>query len=415
MACAIPSNALLALFSATSWGGGDFSGGMGVKASGGQAPQAVRFVLLAHLLSLAALVSMALCWTGIASRKDTHQAQDSSVHYQTDRAQAADHPRRPAQRSRIWRASWRGMPAGPVKKQLFLRILSALKHFQCKCNATPRLPWAFSPMKTPLHSLRGVPINTENAITPQTGSAPGSLGQAAAALWAMLAGLTGALGVVTFYIALSRGSMGIPAALSGLLAAGIPALASSRMEGAPSHLRLAGFALAGGAIWLIAAENSSQRDGSRGSLAPALFSGVMFGVYFIALKMANPLGLIASMAIARFASVTLCLLVLAALAAARRCVPALRQTRQPAPELSIHRAAVWGWAGAVALLDTGGNLLFMAATRMGRLDVASVLASLYPAGTILLAAWVLHERPTQRQVVGMMAALAAVILITRPV
>jgi drug/metabolite transporter (DMT)-like permease len=376
MACAIPSNALLALFSATSWGGGDFSGGMGVKASGGQAPQAVRFVLLAHLLSLVALVSMALCWTGIASRKDTHQAQDSSVHYQADRAQAADHPWRPVQRSRIWRASRRGMPAGPDKKQIFPRSLSAL--------------------------------------TPQFGSAPGSLGQAAAALWAIVAGLTGALGVVTFYIALSRGSMGIPAALSGLLAAGIPALASSRMEGAPSHLRLAGFALAGGAIWLIAAENSSQRDGSRGSLAPALFSGVMFGVYFIALKMANPLGLIASMAIARFASVTLCLLVLVALAAARRCVPALRPTRQPAPELSIHRPAVWGWAGAVALLDTGGNLLFMAATRMGRLDVASVLASLYPAGTILLAAWVLHERPTQRQVVGMMAALAAVILITLP-
>jgi drug/metabolite transporter (DMT)-like permease len=44
--------------------------------------------------------------------------------------------------------------------------------------------------------------------------------------------------------------------------------------------------------------------------------------------------------------------------------------------------------------------------------VAAVLASLYPASTILLAAWRLHEKPTRRQVVGMVVALAAVVMIT---
>jgi drug/metabolite transporter (DMT)-like permease len=57
-------------------------------------------------------------------------------------------------------------------------------------------------------------------------------------------------------------------------------------------------------------------------------------------------------------------------------------------------------------------MLFLAATRLGRLDVAAVLSSLYPAGTILLAAWLLHERPTRRQLTGMAAALAAVVMIT---
>ncbi|MFP5232940.1 MAG: EamA family transporter [Acidobacteriota bacterium] len=377
MALAIHSNALLALSSAASWGGGDFSGGMGVKASGGRAPQAVRFVLLAHILSLAALVSIALYWTGIASGKDAHRSQGSALHYQKDNTNSAVHPQRPEQQNQIRRTSWQGIRAGRPQEQLYLRILSALG--------------------------------------PLPSAAPAWRGRAAAALWAILAGLTGALGLVAFYIALSRGGMGISAALSGLLAAGIPAVASSRIDGAPSDLRLAGFALAGGAIWLIAARDSPESDGiSRGSLTLALFSGVMFGVYFIALKMATPLGLIASMAIARFTSVTLCSLVLAAPAIAKRCVPALRQAQQPAPKLRPNRLAVWGWACAVALLDTGGNLLFMAATRMGRLDVASVLASLYPAGTILLAAWLLHERPTQRQVLGMMAALAAVMMITLP-
>ena len=62
--------------------------------------------------------------------------------------------------------------------------------------------------------------------------------------------------------------------------------------------------------------------------------------------------------------------------------------------------------------DTSGNFLFVAATRIGRLDVAAVLCSLYPASTILLAAWLLKERTSRRQAWGMAAALVAVALIS---
>ncbi|MDQ2834557.1 MAG: EamA family transporter, partial [Acidobacteriota bacterium] len=70
------------------------------------------------------------------------------------------------------------------------------------------------------------------------------------------------------------------------------------------------------------------------------------------------------------------------------------------------------WAIATAVMDSSGNLLYIAATRAGRLDVAAVLASLYPASTILLAAWALHEKPTPRQGLGMAVAAAAVVMIT---
>jgi uncharacterized membrane protein len=70
-----------------------------------------------------------------------------------------------------------------------------------------------------------------------------------------------------------------------------------------------------------------------------------------------------------------------------------------------------GFAMGTALLDTSGNLLFLAATRAGRLDVAAVLGSLYPASTILLAALALGERPTRRQALGMVTAVFAVTLI----
>jgi drug/metabolite transporter (DMT)-like permease len=83
----------------------------------------------------------------------------------------------------------------------------------------------------------------------------------------------------------------------------------------------------------------------------------------------------------------------------------------PGAQVRIGRGAVM-WSLGTAVMDTSGNLLYIAATRAGRLDVASVLASLYPATTILLAAWTLNESPTRRQGFGMAVAVVAVVLIT---
>ena len=63
-------------------------------------------------------------------------------------------------------------------------------------------------------------------------------------------------------------------------------------------------------------------------------------------------------------------------------------------------------------LDTLGTLFFIQATRVGRLDVAAIVGSMYPAGTILLAALVLREWPTRRQFTGIGMALAAVALLS---
>jgi drug/metabolite transporter (DMT)-like permease len=77
----------------------------------------------------------------------------------------------------------------------------------------------------------------------------------------------------------------------------------------------------------------------------------------------------------------------------------------------LNRTAVL-WALGAGALDTSGNLLFIAATRAGRLDVAAVVASLYPASTIVLAGWLLKERLSRRQWWGMAVAAGAVVIIT---
>ena len=72
----------------------------------------------------------------------------------------------------------------------------------------------------------------------------------------------------------------------------------------------------------------------------------------------------------------------------------------------------WLFGVLAGSLDTLGNLFYIQTTRLGRLDTAAMICSLYPAGTILLAALVLREWPTRRQFTGIALALFAVALLS---
>ncbi len=222
--------------------------------------------------------------------------------------------------------------------------------------------------------------------------------------WGVCGGVIAGISLVGFYMALASGHMGSAAAVSGLLCAAVPAVVSGFTEGFPGWFRLAGFLVAGAAIWLIASSAEPGAQSSRDAVLLAIISGLGFGVYFVMLKMAGNAGLLWPMAAARIGSATAAGILLVLMLLFQR------PTERAA--FGVNRLRTLAWIVAGAALDTGGNLSFLAASRAGRLDVAAVLASIYPASTILLAAWLLHERTNTRQRWGMVLALPAVVLIT---
>jgi drug/metabolite transporter (DMT)-like permease len=66
---------------------------------------------------------------------------------------------------------------------------------------------------------------------------------------------------------------------------------------------------------------------------------------------------------------------------------------------------------AAGFLDVLANAIFVVAAREGLLSLVSVVSSLYPASTVILARVVLHERVDRRQQVGLALALVGVVLI----
>ncbi|HEX6495858.1 MAG TPA: EamA family transporter [Acidobacteriaceae bacterium] len=225
------------------------------------------------------------------------------------------------------------------------------------------------------------------------------------AVYGALAGLACGTGVMVLYKALALGGMGLTAAVSGVLAAMLPVLWAFWTEGLPRVPQIAGIVLAAVAIWMIARAPGSPS--SKKAILLGAAAGASFGCLFILLKLAGRGGVLWPLAWSRVASTTLAAAVTALGMRRNRVAKA-----EPQPRVSWPGWAVLGLIAMAGLFDASGNTFYTIAARLGRLDIAAVLSSLYPAGTIVLAAALLKERTTRSQAAGMALALVAVVLIS---
>jgi drug/metabolite transporter (DMT)-like permease len=214
----------------------------------------------------------------------------------------------------------------------------------------------------------------------------------ASLLWSIVAGALGGLALVFFYRALSQGNMGLIAPVAAVLGAAIPTIVSAFTNGFPSKVKIIGFFLAGVGVWLISrTEGATARPEG---LGVAVLAGIGFAGFYLCISRtgdANALWVGTCSRVGSFAVTGLIVLF-------GRYV-----RRVPGPVLVI--------AIAAGILDIAGSIAFVRAEQVGRLDVAVVLCSLYPAVTVLLARIFLHEHFSRARTFGMVAALVAVPMI----
>jgi len=213
--------------------------------------------------------------------------------------------------------------------------------------------------------------------------------------WGAAAGVSGGIGVTALYGALAVGRMGVVAPLTAALSGSLPALYDLLRGTALRPLSLVGLAIALVAIVVVSASGDLEERAEMPAraIALAVLAGVGFTGCFIFFSLAAKTSGLMPLLAARVVSVAM----LMAVTFARRGHVTL------APDA---RASAYG-AGA---LDAAANVTMLTAIRIGPLAVASVLGSLYPVVTILLARVVLKERLRPVQRIGVVLALAAVML-----
>ncbi len=217
--------------------------------------------------------------------------------------------------------------------------------------------------------------------------------------WGLVAGLGGGIGTGFLYRGLASGRMAVVSPLSAVGSAVVPVLVGALTGERLSAAVWSGIALALPAIWLVArAPEPEPSAPARTSLAEGVVDGILsglgFGVLFAALgQVPDRAGL---MPLTLTQAVSVPTVVVLALMLRAPWVPRGRPVR---------------WATLTGPLGAGATGMFLLATQHGYLTVSGVLASLYPATTVLLAALVLHERLHRSQGIGLALCALAIALV----
>lgn len=217
--------------------------------------------------------------------------------------------------------------------------------------------------------------------------------------WGLASGVALGLGGWWFYAALGSGPISVVSPISAVLTAGVPVGVGLIQGERPGPVADGGIVLALLAVALVSRQATDE------DIRPHRFTrkvawltvgaGVTFGLDFVFIHEAPDDSGLWPLAFARVAAAVL---VFTAATGARE----LRVPTGPPLKLAL----------VAGLSDTAANVAMLLALRGSDLSLASVLISLFPAVTVVLAIVVLRERVHRGQVLGMVLAAVAVAMIT---
>lgn len=232
-----------------------------------------------------------------------------------------------------------------------------------------------------------------------------------ALIWGGASGLALALGLLAYYHGLAEGSMGLVAAITGVISALVPLGVGLALGERPGMLALVGIGAIVVAIGMISggARKASPRRLDRPvrglmalargahpikGLLDAVIAGVCFGLVFVFLDQAeagSPLWPVVATSAVGALTLALVMLVL-----------------RPERGMSRSTFVLLALAG---LFQAAATLAFVVAVRMGLLSIIAVAGALSPAPTALMARLFQAERMSRVQLAGFAFALTGIVLI----
>ncbi|MSQ44081.1 MAG: hypothetical protein EXR45_07745 [Chloroflexi bacterium] len=236
-----------------------------------------------------------------------------------------------------------------------------------------------------------------------------------ASMFAFGAGLTGAAGLGAFYQALSIGTISLvaPIAATGVV---VPVLSGLLAGEEVGLIGIAGMFCAMAGVVLASFSNpephqrlSVEGQAHRASIILAILAATGFGAFFTLFHAAATEGLLEAALVQRITSV--------ALLGTAWIIMTWRDRQSPeAPPTPGHLSprSIRVIVGMVitGVFDMLANILYGEASVTGLLSLTSMLSSLYPVITVLLARFVLHERLGGLQHTGVGLALVGTVLIS---
>lgn len=222
--------------------------------------------------------------------------------------------------------------------------------------------------------------------------------QAGAVLWGGLYGVGMALGMWAFFAALGSGPISVVSPLAAVLNAAVPVAVGMAMGERPGPTAFVGVVLALISVMLVSRETAGEGQ-TPYRFTPkvawlTVLAGSAMGFNLVFLHQAPQATKLWPLVFARMSATLVVLLMCGA-----------------SKNLRLPRGRPLTLALGVALLDIFANVTMLVALHTWLLSLASILISLYPAATVVLAMVILRERVSRWQGVGMVTAMGSVAMI----
>ncbi len=214
-----------------------------------------------------------------------------------------------------------------------------------------------------------------------------------AILWSAAAGIAGGFGIAALYRGLAVSDAAVVAPTAAVVGVVLPVVIGALTAGLPSPLQMLGMAAGTFGIWRVARGSAGAAHGPQQGLGLGLIAGIGFGGFFVCMAQVPREAVFTPLVVAKAVAAAFAVIVLGA-----------RRIRLPSPLANP-------LALAAGVLDAGGNVFYLVAAHLTRLDFAALVSSMAPAVTVVLAGAIGRQRVSAAQWLGVGLCVMGIALI----